>query len=144
MRILAAGIAVVLLAGSLSAAQKKAAAPAKPSASKAAACAAKTVSFSHDVVPILQGHCAACHFDNQKWPGVNMSTAESYSALVNKKSAESGGLLVKPGDPAHSFLVQKLSPKPPAGDPMPTYGRPLSASEKELLVEWIQQGAKNN
>lgn len=144
MRTSAAVVAVVLLAGCgvLGAAQKKT----TPVAAKAkAACAAKTVSFSYDVVPILQAHCAACHFDNQKWPGLNMTSDASYSVLVNKTSGESGtAMLVRPGDASHSFLVQKLSAKPPAGDPMPTYGRPLSTGEKELLVQWIQQGAKNN
>jgi len=110
-----------------------------------APCPADAVSFGRDVLPVLQDHCAACHYDTQQWPGLNMATTEAYSALVNQKSGESGDeMLIKPKDPAHSFLLQKVSPKPPAGKQMPSYGRPLSAQELHLIEQWVRQGAQDN
>lgn len=134
-------LGLLALSGWLFAAAQKA-----PSSKTAkAACSAQTVSFSRDVLPIFQDHCAACHYNGQKFPGLNLATADAYSGLVNQKSGEWGeSLLIKPGDPTHSFLVQKLSPKPPTGAPMPTYGRPLSAQEKHLIEQWVLQGAKEN
>src|SRR5947209_8653435 len=61
------------------------------------------VSFKTDVAPLI-GHCSGegCHGLGrlQTWP---------YQALVNVVAACSDGrVIVKPGDPGNSYLVQKL------------------------------------
>jgi hypothetical protein len=67
--------------------------------------------------------------------------------------------LVKPGDPANSFLMRKidgcftdiqsmctpLEPDVgPCGEGMPAGSEPLSAEERDLFRRWIAQGAQNN
>jgi hypothetical protein len=105
----------------------------------------RVVSFKNDVLPALQESCLACHYSKSQMPGLDLSSANAYADLVNRKSSLDGHLvLVKPSSAADSFIVEKLSPKPRYGASMPPYARPLSPSEKNLLTEWIQQGAKDN
>ncbi|HWB83794.1 MAG TPA: hypothetical protein VG675_06620 [Bryobacteraceae bacterium] len=105
----------------------------------------RVVSFKTDVLPALQESCLACHYSKSQMPGLDLSTANAYSDLVNRKSSLDAHLvLVKPSAVADSFLVEKLSPKPRYGASMPPYARPLSPAEKNLLTQWIQQGAKDN
>lgn len=70
--------------------------------------------------------------------------------------------IVKPGDPANSFLMRKMDgcftdiqsmctalepPLPgdgPCGAQMPQKADPLEADERDLIRRWIAQGAKNN
>jgi hypothetical protein len=52
---------------------------------------------------------------------------------------------VKAGDPAGSYLMQKMGPNPPAGARMPPYLRPvLSDSQMKMFETWINEGAKND
>ena len=110
------------------------------------ACAnCKVVSFRHDVLAVLQDSCLACHYDKSQAPGLDLSAAAAYASLVNHKSALNPKMvLVKPSSVADSFLMDKLSLKPQVGGSMPPYGRPLTAAEKKLVAEWIEQGAKDN
>ncbi len=62
-----------------------------------------------------------------------------------------GGTRVIPGDPAHSFLYEKLTDTqgPSEGSPMPKNGltngwNELPASELEMVRCWIAGGAKDN
>jgi hypothetical protein len=105
----------------------------------------KTVSFRLDVLPALQSKCIACHFDSETPPGLSFSLQKAYGDLVGRTSVEvPTEEIIKPGDPAHSYLVRKVKAKPAVGKQMPPYGAPLSASELKLLTEWIAQGAKDN
>ena len=69
--------------------------------------------------------------------------------------------IVKPGDPANSFLMRKVDGwftdimgmctpleqdlPSPCGDLMPASGsEPLCDDERDLIRRWIAQGAKNN
>ncbi len=136
------------LAGQAAAA--KSAPTSKPAAKPAAASpggahGTRVVSFRRDVLPVLQDHCMACHFQKDHWPGMDLSQDRAYTTLVNQKGTLSGKqFLVKADDPNDSFLMNKLSAKPRAGDPMPPYGKGLSPAENHLIAQWIQQGAKNN
>jgi uncharacterized membrane protein len=151
-KIATALVTLFLSAGWLAgqAAQPKAAGAAAKSGAKPAAAApgahgTHVVSFHRDILPILQDRCMACHFQKDHWPGMDLSQDRAYMTLVNHKGTLSGkDMLVKPDDPMHSFLMNKLSAKPRAGDPMPPYGMGLSPAEHHLIVQWIQQGAKNN
>ena len=54
-------------------------------------------------------------------------------------------LIVKPGDPANSYLIQKLVGSEMCfGVRMPKMGEPLPAASIQTLVNWICQGAPNN
>jgi cytochrome c oxidase subunit 2 len=101
------------------------------------------VSFSKDVEPIFQAHCAACHIANN-FGGLHLS---SYAGL------QAGGNIVpgpvfKPGNHAQSIIWQitQAGPTPPwpGGNRMPLGGPYLSAAEEAKITAWIDQGAKNN
>lgn len=141
-RIISTSAAIFLLTAFLSGQ----AAPAKPAGQKSAAAhGTRVVSFKRDILPALQDHCMACHFQKDQWPGMDLSTDRAYLTLVNHKGQLSGSdMLVKPVDPVHSFLINKLSDKPRVGKSMPPYGKGLSPQEQHLLAEWIKQGARNN
>lgn len=99
------------------------------------------VSFSADVAPILHG-CAGeiCH--NTQWGGSN-----PYPTMMNVVAYEccDGRLIVKPGDPNHSYLWQKVADRDLcAGAPMPLGATPLTTSQVQTIYDWICLGAKNN
>ncbi|MGH9326554.1 MAG: hypothetical protein ACRD2B_07715 [Terriglobia bacterium] len=107
--------------------------------------AGKIVSFRLDVLPALESKCIACHFDSETPPGLNFSLQQAYRNLVGRTSIEVAGEdIIKPGDPLHSYLITKVTKKPPVGKRMPPYGAALSSRELHLLTEWIAQGAQDN
>jgi hypothetical protein len=108
-------------------------------AREAGACIpSRLVSYSSDVIPIFAGNCngEVCH--NATWGG---SSAAEF--LVNIRAPEccDGRLLVRPGDPDHSYLVQKLR----GGDlcmgrKMPL-DHTLSDANVSTLIDWVCEGA---
>jgi hypothetical protein len=97
---------------------------------------AGTVSFSHNVLPILtvQG-CVSCHGGSG---GLIVGTVADLLAGGNH------GPAVIPGDAAGSNLVKKLVAPPPFGERMPLGGFQLPDSTINVIRTWINQGAKNN
>ena len=93
------------------------------------------------VEKLLTGNCAGCHPPNQ---GLDLTTGHVYASIVNMPSREVPGLArVKPGDPANSYLYQKVKmAKPPIGGRMPLESPPLTSDELTSLRAWIAQGAK--
>jgi hypothetical protein len=84
------------------------------------------VSFSGEVVPILN-LCNNCH--NHNW--TTSSTASVfYTNLVNKS-------YVVPGSPTTSKIYQEISGGHPGGST-------ISAAQKNTVLTWFTQGAKNN
>lgn len=53
-----------------------------------------------------------------------------------------GALDVVPGDPCASIMVQKISGEPPFGQAMPLGRDPLSAANRQLIIDWIAEGAR--
>ena len=92
------------------------------------------------VQQILTGNCTGCHPPNQ---GMDLTTGHVYANIVNVKSHEVPSLVrVKPGDPADSYLYQKVTQlRPAVGVRMPKDGQPLRADEITTLRVWIEQGA---
>jgi len=71
----------------------------------------------------------------------------AYNNLVNVSSRERPGtMLVKPGDPDNSYLIQKLEGRAGIqGGRMPLSGPPyLTDGQIQVIRRWIQQGANNN
>ncbi len=99
--------------------------------------------FDADVAPLLEARCASCHADPQ-W-GLNPL---SYEALLELPSAQTERRLVRPLDPARSYLMHKIIPDyvdrrftvqpPPWGDD-PT---PLTVQEQWTIERWIAGGAR--
>jgi hypothetical protein len=74
--------------------------------------------------------------------------ASSYAALVgadpaNSTARRSGQKLVVAGNPARSFLLNKLTGQMEfgEGDLMPQNASPLTAEEIALVRQWIAAGA---
>jgi len=100
------------------------------------------VSFSHDVRPLTTrspGGCG-CH-QASTTSGFNLGSYES----LRRGGMISGTHIIVPGDPCASILVQKLGLAPPFGSRMPYNGPPyFSATELQLVRDWIAEGAQNN
>lgn len=107
-----------------------------------------TVSFKNDVFPIIKQNCLPCHAEESFNP--SELSLDTYAALM-----EGGkhGLPVVAGKPSESIMVQKLSKKPPFGDPMPLAKkkpdgtvdqREIPAKDLAVIRAWIDQGAKDN
>jgi hypothetical protein len=97
------------------------------------------VSFKNDVAPIF-GSCSGgeiCHFS------LYQSASNLVNVMPSRDSCTDGRVLVKPNDPSHSYVVQKLRGVDlcPDSQPMPP-GSPLPESQIQMVVDWICQGAE--
>jgi len=100
------------------------------------------VSYSKEIIPILQKHCLECHVPNapgQLASGLDMSTHQSLM------KGTKFGPVVKAGDSLSSTLVILVEGRADTSINMPHGDRPaLSANEIKTLRLWIDQGATNN
>jgi hypothetical protein len=97
------------------------------------------VTFNRDIRPILSEYCFACHgFDaKQRKADLRLDLAES--AFADRD----GAVALKPGDLAKSDLWQRInSDDPNEVMPPPSTKKQLSAEQKKLIQQWIEQGAK--
>ena len=106
------------------------------------ACAADApVDFNREVRPILSDRCYGCHGpDADKGRKAGLRLDEFAGAT---KKLKSGDVAIAPGDLKNSALVQRiLSEDEEDVMPPPELHRPLSKSEKDILIRWVKQGAK--
>lgn len=93
--------------------------------------------------------CVQCHTDQGRTPAARLllTPGAAYSSLVNAGSVNRPGeVLVKPGDPDGSYLIQKLAGSAGiAGVRMPL-GSPAYLTEGQILIirSWIAKGARND
>lgn len=89
--------------------------------------------------------CITCHTNVGRTPAANLNLAgDATRALVNVPSTQkSGSILVIPGDPANSYLIQKIKGAGGiTGLRMPRNGPPYLTDGQVLVIErWIQLGA---
>ena len=84
---------------------------------------------------------SGCHSGASPPGGLNLESANSYAALVGVSSSQDAALQrVQPGDPANSYLIQKLEGTASGGQQMPP-GAPLPQSEIDVIRQWILDGA---
>jgi hypothetical protein len=96
---------------------------------------------------IFNNSCAfsGCHAGGSPAAGMNLSSGQSFSNLVNRPSSQNASLTrVIPFDANGSLIVQKLEGTAPVGSRMPLGRAPLSNSEIQTVREWIDAGAENN
>ena len=100
------------------------------------------ISYSKQVIPILQHHCLECHVPDtpgQQASGLDMSTHQSLM------KGTKFGSVIKAGDSLSSTLVILVEGRADPSIKMPHGDRPaLSADEIKTLRQWIDQGAMNN
>jgi hypothetical protein len=77
--------------------------------------------------------------------GLDLSSASvAFSGLVNVRAGQCGGAKVRvvPGDPAASYLLNKLTGVGMcSGSVMPKAGSELSAAQIDVIRAWIGSGA---
>lgn len=108
----------------------------------------KTVSFKENVFPIIHKNCLPCHAED------NFNPSElSMDRYENLMEGGKHGTPIVPGDSKASILIGKVGPNPPFGDRMPLnmkgkkdggVQKVLTDEEIRTIMDWIDQGAKNN
>ena len=91
-------------------------------------------SFSTDIAPILTSQCAIaeCHVVD----GPHDIDLRTYDTLM--KGGDEGAIVIV-GDARDSEIVEEI-----AEGKMPPEGPPLDTAQIQLIIDWINEGAKNN
>src|SRR5581483_4277256 len=89
------------------------------------------VIFEPKVLPVLEQNCVKCHSGEGAQGKLDVRTRASLLRGGSK------GPAVIPGDSSNSPLYQRV-----ARGEMPLGGKPLSEAERDLIKQWIDQGAK--
>ncbi|MGA3323622.1 MAG: PSD1 and planctomycete cytochrome C domain-containing protein [Terriglobia bacterium] len=92
------------------------------------------ITFAHDIAPIFQKSCIACHGSEKPQGGLRLD-----SEIAMLKGGESGRVVI-PGDSEKSPLVKRLLG---VGEEarMPVGADPLPASQIKLVRTWIDQNS---
>ena len=99
------------------------------------------VTYAADIRPIFEATCFKCHDSSKKPPKDGLALNSLDGVLKGSKD----GIVIKPGDSAHSDLVLDVAH---AGDDPDTYmpkgkgAKPLTPEQIGLIRAWIDQGAK--
>ncbi|MFN8438571.1 MAG: hypothetical protein U0V72_13190 [Cytophagales bacterium] len=98
-----------------------------------------TVSFHADIKPLLTLNCAlsGCHMGNSPSGGLNLESDKAYIELTNIKSGYIDTLAPK-RSLLYSSLVSTDNPMPPK-----PFSK-LNDCDIQLIVQWMQEGGKNN
>jgi hypothetical protein len=107
--------------------------PASPSSTPAPTEESGEVSFSGDVLPILQRRCVKCHGGEKTEEGLILKT---YAAVM---AGSWNGPVIEPGSAADSFLVEQI-----VSGKMPKNGPRLLPAEIRNISDWIDAGAPDN
>ncbi len=110
----------------------------------------KIRSFEKEVMPIFEQHCISCHGGGgASIAGLDLASAEGVRETALNENA--GGWpewkLIEPTRPGESYLLFKLiGDDDIPGETMPrsmdeNKPPPLSALEKEIILDWIASGA---
>ena len=93
------------------------------------------ISYSRDIKPILAAHCYACHGPDEGRRKAKLRL--DVRAIAVRKA-------IKPGDPAGSSLIERIT-SDDADEVMPPPSSKkgaLTAEQIDLLKRWIEQGAR--
>jgi hypothetical protein len=103
-------------------------------------------SYAKDVEPVFLAECGDCHGAENPKKGLDLSQGRGLANMLGRPSQEVDGvLLLKAGDPAASYLWQKLSHSSAEGKGMPRtlFGaKTLPQDQLDLIERWIKEGAK--
>lgn len=91
------------------------------------------ISFSKDVSPLLQAACVKCHGGEKTSKGLDLKTFDSLML-----GSQNGSVIVA-GNPTNSKLIQSVQ-----SGKMPKNGPMLTPDQIQILVDWVNAGAKNN
>jgi len=109
--------------------------PAKAPAQKSPA-----IDFSRDIRPILSNNCFACHGpdENSRKAALRLDTQAG-----SRAPTKSGGIAIVPGRTDQSRLIERINAADRSRQmPPPESGKTLSERERDLLSQWISEGAE--
>ena len=95
-------------------------------------------SFNADILPILTSRCAfaGCHVAGGP-DGIDLRTYDAVMAGEEEDDDDDDTVIA--GNARRSELVETI-----VEGEMPPDGPPLPAAQIQLIIDWINQGAKNN
>lgn len=96
----------------------------------------RSVSFVHDIQPILKESCVSCHRPGKAKGRLDLTTWESFHAGGKKHRPA-----FVPGQPERSAVVRMISGPDPS---MPGKGDPLTRQEVALIARWVREGARDD
>lgn len=105
------------------------------------------VSFSEDILPLLDNSCSGskCHTKEDRLAPLNLEPEGAYEHLINVQAEGCEKVLVVPGDPDQSYLLDKLLGGTVCdGAQMPLAEKPLPDAALGRFVRWICEGAQDN
>lgn len=91
------------------------------------------VSFSQDVLPILENRCVRCHGGERTEEGLVLRT---YADVL---AGSWNGPVIEPGSAAESYLIEMIT-----SGKMPKRGPRLLPAEVQTITEWVDAGAPDN
>lgn len=96
-----------------------------------------SVSFSGNLLPIFRAYCSipGCHSGGSPTGNLNLEDPVAYSQLLHPGSGYVDTL-----NPSFSVVYIQMTS---SSQPMPPTGK-LEACKIEMVLRWIQQGARNN
>src|SRR5262245_52529378 len=98
--------------------------------------------FSSIQANVFSPMCEQCHSGASAPHGLRLDPANSYAMLVGVPSDEVSSILrVKAGDPAGSYLIQKLEGTASEGERMPAGLPALPRATIDVIRQWIADGA---
>lgn len=101
-----------------------------------------TADFDSIQARVFTPICTTCHAGGAAPQGLRLDAGSSYDLLVGVPSTEEPSTLrVQPGDPDHSYLVQKLEGNAGVGARMPLGGPYLDGATIDVIRQWITDGA---
>ncbi|MCH2209590.1 MAG: PSD1 and planctomycete cytochrome C domain-containing protein [Lentisphaerales bacterium] len=104
--------------------------------------AAREIDFSRDIQPLLSENCFHCHGPDNKNREANLRLDDEAAAksIYKKKKGLIG---IVPGHPEKSTIIERMFTDD-EDDVMPPLdsNRTLTQEQKELIREWIKQGAE--
>lgn len=105
-----------------------------------AAAPAEKVDFNFQIRPLLSDRCFACHGPDEKSRMAKLRLDLKDNAL---KPLSNGMSIIKPGDPAKSEVMRRLTSTDPAVRMPPAWSN-LTMNQEEigLIRQWIEEGAE--
>lgn len=115
-----------------------------------AACGRSEISFSADVLPILQTSCLECHNSTGEGAAASNFSVVDYASVMKGTTF---GPVVVPGSSISSTLYRVVAGKTDPEIRMPPHhteslaegrGEALAVEQIQIIADWIDQGAKDN
>jgi len=123
----------------------------QPSSTTSGTTGGATLSYATDVAPLFEERCTHCHHSGVTAIPNIVDPFDPTNGLIafpnswNASHPETPEMNVVPGDPANSFLVQKITETTlAAGDAMPWSPDRLTTEELADLRQWVTSGALND